>query len=615
LRYVSGVVPQRAYDDELVAGVRRAGYRPVSLVRVPDAESRTVAGRDDDAVTLPEPSPLSAALARTTGARVYALHTADDEVLDLVVLDGDRQVVGVLARFWRSLRLRGIEGRSMVSLRQATERAALLAYAARAAGVRTPRLLRIGEASGSMLLTLEHPHGVAPLGDLDDDDVTDEVLADAWRELRAAHRAGIAHRALTSDVVLRGPDGGLWINGWEQGDVASSELARRLDLVQMLTLLAVRVGAERAVRSAAGAMSDDELAAIGPLLQTITLPRRTRDELRGHPPVLADLRREIVDRLPEADVEPQQLVRFGARTVLTIFITVVAAFVILTTINLRQIGEALSTSDWRYSALAYGLGLATLVGSALTLVAFSPARFGLWRATLVQTAGTFIAIAAPAGIGPAALNLRAMTKRGVSTSLATATVALIQVSQFVVTVALLVVLTLTTGTAGQAQISLPTSVIVVIGVVVALVAAAFAVPAVRQWVVAKAGPTVRQTWPRLIEVVGQPRRVALGLLGNVTTTLGYVLAFDAALAALGQEASLVQVAIVYLVGTTIGSLVPTPGGVGTVEAALAAGLGTIAGINPGVAFSVAVLFRVLTYWLRLPLGWLAMRHLQKVGEL
>jgi len=28
-----------------------------------------------------------------------------------------------------------------------------------------------------------------------------------------------------------------------------------------------------------------------------------------------------------------------------------------------------------------------------------------------------------------------------------------------------------------------------------------------------------------------------------------------------------------------------------------------------------VLFRVLTYWARIPIGWLAMRYLQKVGDL
>lgn len=116
-------------------------------------------------------------------------------------------------------------------------------------------------------------------------------------------------------------------------------------------------------------------------------------------------------------------------------------------------------------------------------------------------------------------------------------------------------------------------------------------------------------------MVGQPGRLLAGLAGSVVMTLGFVLAFDASLGAFGLHVSLVQVAIVYLAGTTLGALVPTPGGAGTIEAALATGLGTVAGVNPGVAFSVAVLFRVLTYWLRIPLGWAAMRYLQRVGEL
>ena len=74
------------------------------------------------------------ALTRSTDHRLYELTTRDGDELDLVVVDGDRQVVGMLTRLWRSLRMRGIEGRSVVSLRQAAERAALLAYAARAAG-------------------------------------------------------------------------------------------------------------------------------------------------------------------------------------------------------------------------------------------------------------------------------------------------------------------------------------------------------------------------------------------------------------------------------------------------------------------------------------------------
>lgn len=618
VRYLAGVAPERAYGDALVAGVLRAGFTPLSIVRVPDADTRTAAEQLHRAHSLPDADAATMALVRSSDARVYQVLTAYGEELDLRVLDGDRQVIGVIARVWRSLRLRGIEGRSVVSLRQASERAALLAYAASAAGVHTPRLLRISENADSMMLLQEHPTGAVPLSQVPDEQLTDALLGQVWGQLATAHRAGIAHRAITADTVLVGPEGPeplVWLTAWDSGDVASSELARRIDIVQMLALLALRVGAARAVRAVSHALADKDVAAIGPMLQTITLPRATREAMAGRKQVLAELRQQIVARLPEADVEPQRLVRFGARTMLTIVITVVAAFVILTTINVHQIGDALRSSDWRYSLLAFGLGLGSLLGAAVTLVAFAPVKLSLWRVTLVQTAAAFVTLAAPAGIGPAALNLRVLTRRGVTTSLATATVALIQVAQFVVTVLLLVVLTLVSGTQQQSPIPLSPSVLAVIGLVVALIAAALLVPRVRGWAARKVLPTLRQTWPRLIEVIGQPGRLLLGLGGCLVTTLGFVLAFDAALSGFGLHISLVQVAIVYLAGTMLGALVPTPGGAGTIEAALATGLGTVTALNPGVAFSVAVLFRVLTYWLRIPFGWIAMRYLQRVGEL
>src|SRR5690606_5233715 len=206
-------------------------------------------------------SPAAAALARYADNRVYAMTTESGERLDVVVLDGDRQVVGVLTRLWRSLRLRGIDGRAVVSLRQAAERAALLAYAARAAGVRTPRLLAISEAEDSMLLVQEHVARAVPLRDIPEHEITDEVLASAWEQLGVAHAAGIAHRALTGDVVLLDasqPESKVWLTGWEYGDVASSDLARRIDVTQMVALLALRVGARRALSSAVEVLPNDD---------------------------------------------------------------------------------------------------------------------------------------------------------------------------------------------------------------------------------------------------------------------------------------------------------------------------------------------------------------------
>ena len=420
VRFASGVQSERAYGSALVAAIRRAGFDPARLVRVADADEH----------------------------RMYDLTTTAARRLRVVVLDGDRQVVGALSRLWRSVRLRGIEGRSLVSLRQAVERTALLAYAARTAGVRTPQPLGIAEAQDSMLVVEGMTGAAVPLRLVGDAHLTDELLHAIWGQLRSAHDAGIAHRALTSDTILVEQEAGdpvVWLVGWDSGDVASTELARRMDLTQLVALLAVRVGPARAIESAAAVLPRQDIAAIGPLLQSVVLPQRTREEMRAHSGLLDELRSALVEHLPGTDVEPEQVTRFGVRTVLTVVLPVVAVVVILTSINVDEIGRALTSSDWRWSAVAFGLGLATYVGAGLTFAAFAPVRISLRSATLVHAVGAFVSLAAPAGVGSAALNLRLLTKRGVSASLAVATVALVQVSQFIVTIALLLLLSLVSG--------------------------------------------------------------------------------------------------------------------------------------------------------------------------
>jgi uncharacterized membrane protein YbhN (UPF0104 family) len=61
-----------------------------------------------------------------------------------------------------------------------------------------------------------------------------------------------------------------------------------------------------------------------------------------------------------------------------------------------------------------------------------------------------------------------------------------------------------------------------------------------------------------------------------------------------------KIGLVYLTGSAIGSIIPTPGGIGAVEAGLTAGL-TAAGVP--VAVSAVLLFRLLTFWLTIPFGW------------
>jgi uncharacterized membrane protein YbhN (UPF0104 family) len=532
--------------------------------------------------------------------------------------------------------MRGLERRTAISLKSVAERTALLSYAATAAGVRTPRLLGIGMAEDSVALVLEHARGAVSWRDLPDSELEgergDAVLAEAWEQLRRAHAAGLTHHQLTADVLLvhRGPgdpDGAagegdaaddaphVWITGWEQGEIASSTLSRRLDLTQLLSLMALRVGARRAVASAVRSLSDADISAIGPLLQTIALPADTRVEMRRAKGLIDELRTAIVERLPEADVQPTRLARFGARTIVTLTLTIVAVSVVVTTINFDEIRAAVVGANPWWVAAAFGFAALTWFGAALTLVAFTPGRVSLLRTTLAQMAGSFVALATPAGIGPAALNLRFLSRKGVSVPMAVATVALVQISQVVVTVVLLVVLVLATGSGALVQLP-ATSILIAIAIVGVVIVALLLVPWVRHWAWEKARPTLEQVWPRLSQMLGQPARLVAGIGGNVIMSLGYVLAFDAALQAfgLGDSLSIVDVAVIYLVGNTVGAVVPTPGGVGGVEFALSTGL-TAAGIPSAIAVSVTMLFRVISYWVRVPIGWVAMRYLESKDDL
>lgn len=80
--------------------------------------------------------------------------------------------------------------------------------------------------------------------------------------------------------------------------------------------------------------------------------------------------------------------------------------------------------------------------------------------------------------------------------------------------------------------------------------------------------------------------------------------------AFGNRLPIPQLTVTFLTANTLGSVIPTPGGLGPVEAALTGGL-QVAGIPGAIALSTAMLYRLLTYWLRVPFGWVALKYLQR----
>lgn len=70
---------------------------------------------------------------------------------------------------------------------------------------------------------------------------------------------------------------------------------------------------------------------------------------------------------------------------------------------------------------------------------------------------------------------------------------------------------------------------------------------------------------------------------------------------LGYEISLPIVAIVVALGK-LGFIIPAPGGVGGVEAMVTGSLIALASFDPAAALTIALIFRVSTYWLTIVIG-------------
>jgi uncharacterized protein (TIRG00374 family) len=114
----------------------------------------------------------------------------------------------------------------------------------------------------------------------------------------------------------------------------------------------------------------------------------------------------------------------------------------------------------------------------------------------------------------------------------------------------------------------------------------------------------------LTRLVRQPVR-ATALFGvSFAITLSYGVILVICVTAFGSDVSPLQVYAVYLGGSTVASASPTPGNVGAVEMALAAGL-TAVGMLSAPAVAAVLLFRLLTFWLPVLPGIVAFRYLQK----
>lgn len=301
--YTVGSPNVRATGQHLLAGLRRVGFKPVTALRFEDAgtvdNGPGTAGGTGEAKPAGSTAVGGAAVQGTPSdrGRRYLVTLEDGPPLDVTVVDREQQAQGFFYRVWQRLALRSItQPRSLQSLRQALEQEALLAYAAIAAGANAPKLIATSELGpDAVMLVYEHTGGRS-LNSLPDDAITDEVLTGAWRQVKALQSRRIAHRRLDGDALLVDRAGRVVLTELRGGEIAAGDLVLRMDIAQLLTTLALRVGPERSVATAVSVLGPDAVADSLPLLQPLALNRATRATLR-------QLARERAQRQRDAVLE------------------------------------------------------------------------------------------------------------------------------------------------------------------------------------------------------------------------------------------------------------------------------------------------------------------------
>lgn len=597
-RYVRGVVNARPNGHDVVTSLFDAGLEPVSCRWIGETED----------------------------TRRYAADTHDGRLLDVIVLDRDRQAVGLVYRLYRRIRLRGpAQRRNLLSFKRAVDQEALMSYALRDVGIRTPRLLAVRQLSAdAALLAYERVEG-RTLDRLDPGELTDELLARIWQLQQQMQQHQMAHRRFALDSLLIDRDGQVWLLDLRNGEVAASGLQTRLDTAELMATLALRYGPERTVRVGTQVLGVDTIGSALPMLQPVVLTRTTRSAVRKSKDLLQRIREQILAYLPPQSAqvaEPVKLERLKPRTLLTVGAGCVAAYLVLYQLTSSKINPAhivATASPW-WAVVAVAASFATYVAAGMVLTGFIPEHLPVVRNFLVQVAAGFVSIVAPAAVGGVALNTRYLQKQGIATGPAVSAVGASQAVGFVMHIALIAAFSFiaNTGSSGHSGSFTPSTVVIAILLAIAvIVMVTISVPPLRKFAAGRLKPFFEGTLPRLLDVAQSPRKLAIGLGGTLLLSLMNALCLWASILAIQPHAhiSYATTAVVFLTAQAVGSIIPVPSGIGTVELAMAGALTSIGGLPASVGTPAVFLFRMLRTYLPVIPGYFAFTHLQRKGAL
>jgi undecaprenyl-diphosphatase len=516
----------------------------------------------------------------------------------------------LLFKAWHLLAMKRVEDEApFTTPKQQAEHEAFMSLLAQRVGVRTPSILAVTPINRGTVLIVEERVRGRTLEDLSSADIAEDSVTLLWDEVAKLRAAKVAHRDLRAANVLVDRAGLPWLLDFGFAEAGATDRRLAQDLAEMVTSVALLIGPRRAVRGAITALGPDALAASLPLIQPLALSGATRKSLRSGGVSLDELRSEAAAAAGVSVPKLEVLPRFRLRALVALLIGGLAVHFLL-----PQVGELSRTFDVIRSAHPGWLLLALLaaagsyVAAALSQIGATPSSLAFGPTLAVQIAGSFANRLTPGSWGGMGINVRYLEGAGLDARTSVAAVGLNAVAGAVIHVSGLVAALVLLGRTRTVEARLPHGWALLVAIVAALVAMGVLLwsPLGRNRWVGRARDAVGSLGP----VFRDPVKALQLVGGSAGVTACYILAFGASLNAFDAHAGPIQVAAVYLGGAVVGSISPTPGGLGATEAALVAGL-TSTGTSVEVAVTGVLAFRLVTFWLPIPIGALMLRVLRR----
>ena len=599
IRFAKGTSSKGAWGDDIVIALKNIGIDNLTQLtrRTQQADHTGVlrSSLDDDLIE-------NSRLYDTTD--IHGMHYV------ISVLDNQVHLPGYLNQLWQWVRLIDIPTRRDRSARHSVHHHLSMLLVLRNLHLPTANVYGVCDSDKSSIMVFHAANALLPCNL---NTLTVEDAAKLMRYVDAANMRGITHRRITPETIARLEDGTPVVAGWQNGDVASDSTNIALDKVQLLTLIAACTDIDTSIKAALNAWGADKLAEILPFMQKAAIPASTRSLPSWNKKVFEHLCNKLSQTVAlhtdEEDYDTVRLARFNIRFFVSLVLAIIAIAVIATQWHPQEVFAALKHANNLMVLLCFIFSMFAWVGSAITLGSFmddqKPSSTILFAS---QAASGFTAVSMPAGVGPAFVNMQLLKKNGYNSTQATAITSAVWLIQALITTIVLLVIGIFTGKNVLSGMIPTHMLITVIGIITLLICTLMAIPKARKIIRKHYLPILSDYGRQIKELVSHPLQLIGGSFGAIVLVACIGLGYWVALLAFGYYANPWETILLFILANTAGSAIPTPGGLGAVEASLTFAF-TSVGVPPTIALSATLLYRLMFYWLRIPIGAFAMNWL------